>query len=192
LTRDFDVPLRVAAQMAGFDRPWFIVGGWAIDLFLGRETRAHHDVELGLFRADQRALWEHLSSWRLSARVGKAWGPWAGEWIALPDHQIRARRDDTALTVFDILLNELDGGLWRFRRNLAVTRSASACVLVSGMGVPYLAPEIGLLYKAKTPRPKDQADFDNTIGQLDGEPRAWLARSVERCYPESPWLARTK
>jgi hypothetical protein len=184
------MPLQVAARMAGFARPWFVIGGWAIDLFLERETRAHHDVEIGVFRADQRALYGHLAGWRLLASVDKAWKPWQGEWIALPNHQIRAHSDDADLPVFDAMLNERDGDLWRFRRNLAAARPVAACVRYSKIGVPYLAPEAGLLYKAKAPRPKDQADFDKTIGLLGAEPRAWLKHSVELCYPESPWLAR--
>jgi hypothetical protein len=189
MRHEFAPPLQVAALMSGFERPWFVVGGWAIDLFLGRETRAHHDVEIGVFRDDQRALYHHLAGWQLSASIGKAWQPWQGEWIALPNHQIRARSDTAELPVFDAMLNERDGDLWRFRRNLAAARPVSACVLISSIGLPYLAPEVGLLFKAKAPRLKDQADFDNAIAWLGHERRAWLKHSVELCYPESPWLA---
>jgi hypothetical protein len=38
----------VARVMAGFPRPWFVSGGWAIDLFVGRVTREHEDLEVGL------------------------------------------------------------------------------------------------------------------------------------------------
>ena len=100
MTRDFDVPLKVATRMAGFDRPWFVVGGWAIDLFMGRETCAHHDVEIGVFRADQRALYEHLAGWRLLASIDKAWQPWQGERIAL--QRSHALLSDTA-QLFDAL-----------------------------------------------------------------------------------------
>ena len=34
----------VSAALTGFDRPWWIAGGWAIDLHLGQQTRAH-DVD---------------------------------------------------------------------------------------------------------------------------------------------------
>ncbi|MCL4541605.1 MAG: hypothetical protein M1396_04620 [Chloroflexi bacterium] len=43
----------VATLLTDFDRPWFIAGGWAIDLFLGRQTRAHKDVEIAVLRQDQ-------------------------------------------------------------------------------------------------------------------------------------------
>jgi len=58
---DFSVPLRVERLMQGFRPPWAIAGGWAIDLYLGRVTRRHKDVEIAIFRGDQRTLHTHLS-----------------------------------------------------------------------------------------------------------------------------------
>src|SRR5579875_1369419 len=37
----------VADVMGSFSRPWFVSGGWTIDLFLGRTTREHEDLETG-------------------------------------------------------------------------------------------------------------------------------------------------
>ena len=39
-----------------FTRPWFVCGGWALDLFIGKQTREHHDLDIGIFRRDQLAL----------------------------------------------------------------------------------------------------------------------------------------
>jgi DNA-binding transcriptional LysR family regulator len=63
---DFGAPLAVAGLMEGFGRPWCIAGGWAIDLFLGRQTRPHKDVEIAIFRDDQRRLFEHLAGWTIN------------------------------------------------------------------------------------------------------------------------------
>ena len=38
-TEPFAVPLRTAEQLRDFSRPWFVAGGWAIDLHLGQVTR---------------------------------------------------------------------------------------------------------------------------------------------------------
>jgi len=32
--------------------PWWVAGGWAIDLFLNRSTRQHHDLDVGVLRRD--------------------------------------------------------------------------------------------------------------------------------------------
>src|SRR5215216_6326971 len=88
-TKDFARPLEIAALMAGFDRPWFVAGGWAIDLYLGRVRRAHKDLDIALFREDQLALQSYLSSWDLIKLVEHAREPWLpGEWLVLPVFQV--------------------------------------------------------------------------------------------------------
>ena len=41
-------PRDFAARMDGADFPWFVAGGWAIDLFLGTRTRDHEDLEIAV------------------------------------------------------------------------------------------------------------------------------------------------
>lgn len=43
----------VVDLMSGLQVPWWIAGGWAIDLFLGRQTRAHGDTDVLIRRDDQ-------------------------------------------------------------------------------------------------------------------------------------------
>jgi hypothetical protein len=45
-------PREAAAQFATLDAPWCVVGGWSIDLWLGRETRTHGDLEIAIARSD--------------------------------------------------------------------------------------------------------------------------------------------
>lgn len=39
-------PPTVAERLAGVAFPWWVVGGWAIDGFLGEKTREHADLEV--------------------------------------------------------------------------------------------------------------------------------------------------
>ena len=55
-------------------------------------------------------------------------------------------------------------------------------------GIPYLAPEIQLLYKAKGLRPKDEADFRQTLPVLSWERRTWLREALLQAHPQHPWL----
>jgi hypothetical protein len=32
--------------------PWWVAGGWALDLYLGKVTRVHKDLDVGIFRED--------------------------------------------------------------------------------------------------------------------------------------------
>jgi hypothetical protein len=62
-------------------------------------------------------------------------------------------------------------------------------VITTG-GVPVMAPEIALLFKAKAPRFKDQRDFDRVLPHLDRAARSWLASALEQAHPGHPWHAR--
>jgi hypothetical protein len=77
---------------------------------------------------------------------------------------------------------------WIFRRTAQISGSLSTLGRVTRDGIPYLAPEIQLLYKAKGLRPKDEADFAQTLPSLDGESRQWLAQSLALIHPGHAWL----
>jgi hypothetical protein len=62
--------------------------------------------------------------------------------------------------------------------------------VITAHGVPVVAPEIALLFKAKAPRFKDQRDFDRVLPHLDRSARSWLASALEQAYPGHPWHAR--
>jgi len=55
-----------AAQfMDGFERPWWVVGGWAVDAFTG-VRREHDDVDVSILAFDVPALREHMGDrWHL-------------------------------------------------------------------------------------------------------------------------------
>ncbi|MEW2495139.1 hypothetical protein AB0942_16640 [Streptomyces nodosus] len=42
------IPSEVAQQLAGIGTPWYVAVGWALDLFRGRQTRAHGDIEIAI------------------------------------------------------------------------------------------------------------------------------------------------
>jgi uncharacterized protein (DUF952 family) len=79
--------------MAGFDRPWWVAGGWAIDCAVGRRTRPHADLELAVLHRDHQALYAHLAGWELRlARPGGDFARWDGTPLAAPMfHQFWAR-----------------------------------------------------------------------------------------------------
>jgi hypothetical protein len=79
--------------MAGYRRPWWVAGGWALDLVLGHKTRPHADLEISLLACDQQALFDHLRGWDLRlAAPGQSLPPWDGSRIQSPFHQVWARR----------------------------------------------------------------------------------------------------
>ncbi len=191
-------PLRVAGLMATFDRPWFVAGGWAIDLFLGRIRRQHKDLDFTIFRQDQMALQEHLAGFALQKIAGPDGGEYAetwqqGEWLELPVHQIWVAMGPDGWPTLEALLSETEGGEWWWRKNPLVRRPLSLFGKLSPIGVPYLSPEIVLLHKSRhmldeNPPKNDQVDFDDTVDLLDPEARAWLRNTLETHFPGHPWL----
>ena len=49
--------------MRAVDAPWWIAGGWAIDLFVGARTREHKDLDVGVRRADASRIIAALFEW---------------------------------------------------------------------------------------------------------------------------------
>ncbi|HEX5939969.1 MAG TPA: hypothetical protein VFZ12_06380, partial [Dehalococcoidia bacterium] len=58
-------------------------------------------------------------------------------------------------------------------------------------GIPYLRPEICLLFKAKAVRDKDRADFEAALPRMSHAQRAWLHTALERVHPDHDWISAT-
>jgi hypothetical protein len=59
-------------------------------------------------------------------------------------------------------------------------------------GIPYLAPEIQLLFKAKGRRPKDEQDFAIALPLLDEGSRVWLKDALILTFTDHPWIAQLR
>jgi len=188
----FDPIRSVAEIMRGFPHPWFVSGGWAIDLFLQHVTRDHSDIEIGIYRRDQQAIHQHLPGWTLEKVVqipdGGNWVPWEeSEQLNLPVHQVRAKRLQPEPLEFEFFLNECNETHWMSRRHPELIRPMDEIMMMSFLGIPILAPEIQLLFKAKQTRPKDQNDFDLMLPFLNPAQRRWLADALKQYYPDHSW-----
>ncbi|WP_420126285.1 nucleotidyltransferase domain-containing protein [Longimicrobium sp.] len=181
----------VRAVLRELDAPWAVAGGWAIDLALGRVTRAHGDVDVAVFREDQQALRAALPGWDFAAVVGGRMTPWErGARLEPPVHEVHARSPTGAPPFgLELLLNERDGADWVYRRDPAVRLPLARAIRPGPGGVRVLAPEVVLLYKSKVPRPADEADFLTALPLLDREARTWLRAALLRARPDHPWAA---
>jgi hypothetical protein len=182
----------IAALLAGLPCRWGFCGGWAIDLFLGRPTRPQKDVDLAVFRADQFTVRSHLASrgWALQKVVAGKALPWEpGELLRLPVHEIWCHQPAFFPSRLELLFNETDGANFRFRRDASIFLPLDRTVLPSDSGLPVLAPEIVLLYKAKAAAsPHNAADFDSALPRLTAEARTWLGEALKKLHPGHPWL----
>lgn len=133
---DFVNPL-----MAELPAPWGVAGGWALDLFLGRVTRPHADIDLAIFRQDQLTLRQHLRQWTFHKLVQGRREPWSdGEWLSLPTHELHAHQPDQPTNVIEFLLNERNENHWIFRRNPSVTLPLDRALVQAPCDGPSLRP----------------------------------------------------
>lgn len=183
--------LSMVARMRSFPAQWWIAGGWAIDLFLGRVTRSHGDLEIGVWRDDQSTLRSIFPERKWDKAVDHAWIPWTiDERLELPLFQLKALDESTGEEV-EFFLNDRDE-----RDNLICRRDERIRVpiheaIVTARGdIPVISPAMQLLYKAKYVRDKDQRDFDLILPLLTVDQRTWLRSSIEMIHANHAWLTR--
>lgn len=88
------------------------------------------------------------------------------------------------------MIADTDDEQWLFRRDPRIRRPLTSIGSQSEDDIPYLAPEIQLLYKARAPRSKDYADFLKALPHLGQESRHWLAQGLAIVHPGHPWFTQ--
>lgn len=176
--------------MAGFGRAWALCGGWAVDAWIGQQTREHADLDLAIDEDDQLALRELLGDgWLLNGHDpfdDDSTTQWDGHRLVVPAH-IHARGHGFEL---DVQLERRDHESWVFRVASPVAMPLAQAVRPSSWGVPTLAPEAILLYKsAADRRAHDDADFQALLPILHADRRRWLREAIAAVQTDHPWLA---
>lgn len=178
-----------AAMLAGSGLTWWVVGGVALEAFTWVE-RHHEDIDLSIFRRDLPRLREHLSPFFHLWAAGPALLHLARD-VQMPEEsgQVWIRSHALAPWRGEFLLNPDVDGRWQSKRDPAFTAPLDEVTWLRD-GVRYLSPELVLSHKARTARPKDDADLDAAWPLLDDSQRAFLVDFLERIEPAHPWRAR--
>lgn len=182
-------PADVRQWLDNASATWWIAGGWALDLFCGRRTRDHADMDVACFREDLGEVRAALEDWTI-------YTAYQGSLTLLgstsdPGHEIHSlwcRPEGATEWWLELMLDERDGQDWVFRRSPQIRRPARDLVLRDADGTPYLRPEVQLLYKAKSHRARDDDDFRVILPRLDERANRWLQGALGRCEPHHPWL----
>ena len=180
-------PLRpgdAAVLLRDLDVPWWIAGGWSLDLFLGEETRAHEDLDVAVLRRDQRRVFDALAEWELAGAHDGELTAWSGQPLPAGCNSVWAKPSGAARWHLEFVLDESEGDTWRYRRDMRVTRPLTS---IGPTGGPQ-PPEVTLLYKARDAGHED--DWDVVAPKLDAAARTWLADAVAVAHPESPYRGR--
>jgi hypothetical protein len=182
-------PSQVAEQLAGTTTPWCVAAGWALDLFRGSRTREHGDIEIAIPAAAFPEIRDRFPGYAFDAvGSGRIWEEASPEVLATT-HQTWLRDRATGDYLLDVFREPHDGETWICRHDETIRFPYSEIIHHTPGGIPYLAPELVLLFKAKHVRPKDQADFDGTIPHMTSAQRQTLAGLLARAHPGHHWLA---
>ncbi|MBM7578639.1 hypothetical protein JOD21_001299 [Jeotgalibacillus terrae] len=174
---------------------WWIAGGWALDLYLGCQTREHSDIDVVILRDDHLTLHDYLRrDWELFKAHKGELIPWKhGESLPEKFDNIWVKKSGELFWSFQVMILDTEDHQWIYKRHRQIRRSLQDIGLESADGVPYLKPDIQLLYKGGSSviREKDLIDFERVCSLMDVESCKWLKNALLVQFPEGhQWVDR--
>lgn len=187
-------------------------GGYAIDLFLNYESRKHGDIDIFAYWKDRDKIILYMQS--LGFEAYEMLGGGKAHHITDINVQMKIKRNifcckkdcelvklsktnendiynidffhigQSKLNFIEFLFNDKTDTELLYARNHAVKRKLEDAILFNNE-IPYLAPEICLLYKSTdTEREGYQQDYDLAIRKMNKEQIEWLSKTINFLYPE--------
>ena len=206
---------QAAALLNGMNINWAFCGGYAIDLFLGKQTRKHVDIDICVFEKDRNTIIDHMlaSGWEVyefrgMGRLRKLTAEMSSE----SGRNLMCLKKGCKLVDFypcdepgllyyvfhhagmeefdyiEFLFNNTEAGKFVFNKERGLYRDIEKAILTDGKN-RYLAPEIALMYKAANADDENcRHDYMNAAIELNEEQREWLINGLDLCYPhDHPW-----
>jgi hypothetical protein len=131
---------------------------------------------VGVARVDLDVLRCLLAGWDMHVAAAGHLTPWVGQPLHAwrDQNNLWCRRVRAGAWLLDVTIAEGTERRWIYRRDRSVQVPWDRAVLRTAGGIPYLAPDLQLLYKSKAVRPKDALDAAEVIPELDAEHRTRL------------------
>ncbi len=180
-------PDELYERIGSSDLIWAVVGGWALDLWHGRQTRTHEDLEFTVLQkqADEcRLLLAGLRFYNVRDGVLK----YQSDEAPIESDIWQLWGCDQDVWRVDMMIERGDENTWVYKRDPSLRMPRLAAVKRNASGIPYLAPHLVLLFKAKHLRDKDQQDFDEALPKLTDRERADLLNLVQIHQPGHIWI----
>jgi hypothetical protein len=180
-------PTDVARVLSKVTAPWCVTAGWALELFTNAATRQHDDLEIAV----PAARFDEI----VAALPGFEWDV-VGDGRVWPYPEQRANHFQTWLRDpttgryhIDVFREPHVDDRWVCRRDTSITLPYSELILRTSDGIPYVIPEVVLLFKAKHLRRKDQADFQRVLPTMDQTRKSRLRNWLTQIHPDHQWIA---
>lgn len=189
--------------------PWAICGGFAIDLFLKKDIRTHSDIDICVFEKDREKILRYMlqNNWNVYefrgqgkvrplnaaslSETGRNFMCTNGEcdivnfYPCEEENFLYHEFIHTGIKEFnyvEFLFNITDEDYFVFDKNQGIKRELSKEILLNS-GIPYLAPEIVLLYKSSwSENVEYQYDFEQTYWQMNDEQKMWFSQNLDVLY----------
>ena len=184
-------PEEAAHRLEHLGAPWYVAAGWAVDLFVGHERRDHEDLEIAV--PDDAFA-------RVRARLAELefYAAGDGEVSLLSEsperlvetHQTWGLDRESLDWRIDVFREPSAGGEWVCRRDGRLRLPYAELIEHTADGIPYVRPEVALLFKAKAAREKDEADLDDALALLPPSRRTLLRDWIALVHPGHAWLER--
>ncbi|MEU8790889.1 hypothetical protein [Streptomyces sp. NPDC048643] len=182
-------PEQVAERLSGVSTPWCVAAGWALDLFRGEQSRPHDDLEIAVPSAGFPEIRARFPEFVFDAVGGGRVWPGAEPGALAATHQTWLRDPSNGRFLLDVFREPHAGDIWICRRDARVRLPYAEIIEHTADGIPYLIPELALLFKAKATRPKDRRDFETVLPLLSRTRRDRLSDLLQSVHPGHPWLA---
>ncbi|WP_196787251.1 nucleotidyltransferase domain-containing protein [Burkholderia stagnalis] len=181
-------PAELARRLSDIRLPWCVVGGWALDLWHGAQTREHGDLEFTILREDFgifRQAFGDLAFYTAHAGVVEKLPATRDA----PSEIMQFRGFDRAAESWriDMMIEPGTHALWAYKRDPSFKRPRADMVTRTADGIPYLNPSAVLLFKARDRRPKDRQDFERALPNLPAIERAWRKDCLDALHPGNEW-----
>ncbi|MGF1655860.1 MAG: hypothetical protein ACFCU3_02665 [Verrucomicrobiales bacterium] len=139
-------PSDLQQEMPGFE-DWVLCGGHSVALFVGKDSRDHGDVDIGIFRSQAVTCLEAIGRHRVFLRDAGCHRPWDGGTIPERVHDIWIADRAGRYWAFQVMIYEDDGDRVLFRRDPRITWPKS-CHSIDIDGVKIVNPFVTFLFKS--------------------------------------------
>lgn len=193
---------------------WAVCGGFALELYLGASIRSHGDLDLSVPEDDRDRVRLLMldKGWRVYEFLGQGrMRPLRADMPSEQGRNLMCVKDGCELVTFwpcdepGVVLHEWhpfgirtlnymeflfhDRAEDAYLFGAGVRRALDRAVLRRN-GIPFLAPELVLLYKAAQPeRAANLKDFETVLPTMEEERRSWFLAAMHTLYPGGhEWL----
>lgn len=144
----------------GSFQDWCLCGGHSLDWLVGRETRPHGDIDVGVLRSDLVDCLQSIGQERvfLCDPPGSLVA-WDGGPIGVHVHDIWITDPICQHWIFQVMVYDNNDGIVTYRRDSRITWPASQHTVVH-RGLRVLNPAITMLFKLNKPTLEDKDCVD--------------------------------